>query len=461
MRRFLAFATIVIATMVAASVPAVHAQSPQVEALSVRASVDNERPYLGQQITYSLRIYQNKDADLSSLRVRYNPPGFAGFWNSQQTRQEEYDETIGNSEYRVVEVRTVLFASVVGAGDIEPAVLEVSTGAPATSGRLESSTIAMQVRPLPAPQPDGFTGAVGRFDISASVDATYGRLNEPVLLTVRISGEGNIEALPDPHWPEFVGWRVIKSPVSDESQVVAGRLTGSRTYETVLMPEEARELTIPEIGYPYFDPTLEQYVDLATAPIAVSVADADGSPAVPSLPAVARPEKEAAEARPIKSVPPSLRQGGTELSDSPAYWAAWAIPALMMASAVAWRRRRALQAAARAETLRNRALPEAQAALARAVASGADPRVAASEAVLSYLDARLDRRVLGLTREALIHRVREAGVSSDLEGRVGELLAAGESARYTPSAAGGPGDTGGYAERASGLLAELEETINP
>ena len=459
MRRCLAFATIAIATMVAVAVPAVHAQLPPVEALSVRASVDNERPYLGQQITYSLRIYQNKDADLSSIRVRYDPPGFAGFWNSQQTRQDEYDETIGDSEYRVVEVRTVLFASVVGTGDIEPAVLEVSTGAPGTSGRLESSTIAMQVRPLPAPQPDGFTGAVGRFDISASVDATDGRLNEPVLLTVEISGEGNIEALPDPHWPEFVGWRVIESPANDESQVVAGRITGSRTYEIALMPEQARELTIPEIRYPYFDPALERYVDLVTAPIAVSVADADGSPAVPSLPAVERPDKEAAEARPIKSVPPTLRHGGTELSDSTVYWAAWAIPALTMAAAVAWRRRRSLQVAARAETLRNRALPEAQSALARAVVSGADPRVAASEAVLSYLNARLDGRVMGLTREALIHKVRDAGVSSDLEGRIGELLAAGESAKYTPLAGGASG-TGGYTERASRLLTELEEAIN-
>ena len=58
----------------------------------------------------------------------------------------------------------MLFASVVGAGDIEPAVLEVATGATGTSGRLESSTVAMRVLPLPAPEPEGFTGAVGRFE---------------------------------------------------------------------------------------------------------------------------------------------------------------------------------------------------------------------------------------------------------------------------------------------------------
>ena len=177
--------------------------------------MDNDRPFLGQQVTYSLRIYQRRDADLSSVRLRYNPPGFAGFWNSQETRQEEYDETVGGSEYQVVEVRTVLFASVVGATEIEPAVLEVSsrrTPAPPTrEGLLESEAVAVVVRPLPVPEPAGFTGAVGRFDLSASVDSEIGRLNEPVLLTVTISGEGIIEAIPDPDWPEFAGWRVVSN----------------------------------------------------------------------------------------------------------------------------------------------------------------------------------------------------------------------------------------------------------
>ena len=252
--RILIVATIAVAAMVVVAVPPVHAQAPPGEALFIRASLDNDRPYLGQQITYSLRIYQSRDANLSSVRVRYNAPGFAGFWNSQQTRQDEYEETIGSGEYRVVDVQSVLFASIVGASSIEPAVLEVSNGASGTPGRLESEAVAVEVRPLPVPEPEGFTGAVGSFEISASADFTEGKLNEPVLLTFSISGEGNIEALPDPEWPAFVGWRVIESPVSVESQVVAGQITGSRTYEIVLVAEQAGQLTIPEIGYPHFDP---------------------------------------------------------------------------------------------------------------------------------------------------------------------------------------------------------------
>ncbi len=459
-RLFLTVVSIAILAMAAVAVPSANAQSPPGEALFLRASVDNDHPYLGQQITYSLKIYQNRDANLSSVRVTYNAPDFAGFWNSQETRQEEYDETVGTSNYRVVEVRTVLFASIVGAGEIQPAMLEVSTGAPGAPGQLQSGAVAVEVRPLPVPEPAGFTGAVGSFEVSTSADATEGNLNEPVLLTFGISGEGNIEALPDPEWPEYAGWRVIESPVSVESQVVAGQITGGRTYEIVLMPEQAGGLTIPAIRYPYFDPVLEQYVELSTAPITVSIGDVAGAPAVPSLPAVEETREQALEMRPIKSVPSSLRQPGTELPDSPAYWAAWAIPALVIAGALVWRRRSASQEASRAEVLRNNALPDARAALARAAASGSDPTVAASEAMLSYLSARLQTQVNGVTREALLHSLREAGGSPDLEERVGEVLTAGESARYTPPDVGSA-STGGLVERVSEMLGELEEELTP
>ena len=453
--RILTVFSIVVAALAAVAVPAVGAQSPPAEALFIRASVDNERPYLGQQVTYSLRIFQDKAANLSSVRVRYNPPDFAGFWNSQQTRQDEYDETVGTREYRVAEVRTVLFASVVGAGSIEPAVLELSTGTPGTPGRLESGAVAVEVRPLPVPEPGGFTGGVGRFEISASADVGEEKLNEPVLLSVTISGEGNIEALPDPEWPDFAGWRVIESPVRVESQVVAGQITGSRAYEVALMPEQAGRRAIPGILYPYFDPGLGQYIELTTAPIEVSIGDAAGAPTVPSDSGA---DEETPVARPIKAVPRSLRQPRSDLADSPVYWAAWVIPALVIAGAMAWRRRRASLEAARAEVLRNKALPDARAALARAVASGGDLRIAATDVLLSYLSARLETQVSGMTREALLHRLREAGVLPDLEERVADILTAGESARYTPSLAAS-GSTGNYADLTLQLLGELEGAL--
>ena len=458
-RRFLIVVAVVMAVIAAAAVSAVRAQAPPADALFIRASVDNDSPYLGQQVTYSLRIYQRQEADLTSVRVRYNPPGFAGFWNSQETRQEEYDETAGDREYRVVELQTLLFASVVGAAEIEPAVLEISSGASSSSGRLESAEIPVEVRSLPVPEPAGFTGAVGRLKVSASADSEIGALNEPVQLTVTISGEGNIEALPDPDWPDFSGWRVVESPVSVESQVVAGQLAGNRTFEIALMPEQAGSLSIPGIRYPYFDPSLEQYVGLETSPIPIAIGDAGVAAEAPSLPVAADAGEEARALRPIKAVPPSLRREGTELADSAVYWSAWAIPVLGIVGAVVWRTWRVSQEAVRGQARRNSALPDARAALSRAAASGQDSRVAASEAVLSYLSARLETDLNGQTREALLRTLRDAGVPRELEDRVSAMLTAGESARYTPDSESTTG-MGNYVDDCSQLLAELEEAVN-
>ena len=438
----------------------VFAQSPTNDPLSVRASVDNVQPYLGQQLTYVFKIYQSSGLTPSSGEVRYEPPSFAGFWNNQPVEQDEYTETIDSNEYRVRELRTTLFPSVVGTVVIGPAALTVSTGTAQSQELSKSTPLHLQVRPLPAGAPEEFAGAVGRFDITAEVDADTGQVNEPVQLTVTVSGEGNIEALPDPAWPEFTGWRVIESPADTYSQVVAGQVTGRRTIGITLVPETAGEQTIPEIGYPHFDPDSEKYVSMATVPIVVSVADTDEIPEAPRIPDVDRAAaEEGSEMRSIKAVPMSLRKSSGDLTGNKAYWAAWAIPPLAIAAAVVWRRRRASLEASRADSLRLNALPSARTALTRAVTSGVDPRIASADSVSSYLSAQFEAPVGGLTREALLGRLHESGVSPDLERRVEDILAVGEAARYTPPASGSVG-AGDHADRASQLLVELDEAIN-
>ena len=445
--------------MSSAVLPSVHAQSPPDESLFVRASVDNDRPYLGQQVTYVARIYQSSGVTLSLGEVRYESPDFAGFWNSQLVEQDRYTETIGSEEYSVLQLRSALFPTVVGTVVIDPAALTVSTGTAVPRRLRESPPVPVDVRPLPTGAPPGFTGAVGRFNITAEVDADTGQVNEPVQLTVTVSGEGNIEALPDPAWPEFTGWRVIESPAETVSQLIAGQVAGSRTYEIVLVPEKAGKLTIPGIGYTHFDPGQEKYVEAATAAIVISAVSANGTAAIPPVPgADSVGEEESPLMRPVKAVPSSLRQGGTELTGSAAYWAAWGIPGLIIAGALAWRRRREALEATRAESLRRDALPNARTALACAVAAGVDPRVASADGVLSYLSARLDAPAAGMTREALLRRLREASVQPELMNRANEILAAGEAARYAPPASG-PAGAAGDAEQASQFLDELEGAI--
>ena len=263
-QRALAGAALVATAMVLAAPPVRAQQLPSDELLFVTASVDTDQPYISQQVTYISKIYKRSDFPHS---LHYEPPGFAGFWNVQATEQDEYNETIDSREYRVIELRTILFPSVVETIEIEPGVLTVSASPSEGPIVVESVPVLVEVRPTPTNAPAGFTGAVGRFEISAEVDTKTSRMNESVQLTVKIQGKGNIDALPAPSWPEFQGWRVVQSPAAAKSEVIDGELVGSRTYESVLVPETAGDLTVPVVSYAYYDPDLEAYLQTTTSPI--------------------------------------------------------------------------------------------------------------------------------------------------------------------------------------------------
>ncbi len=455
-QRSLIVAALAATAMALVVLPVRAQQLPSDEPLLVTASVDNDRPYIGQQVTYISKIYRRSDSPYTL--DRYEPPGFGGFWNVRETEQDEYSETIDSREYRVVELRTILFPSVVGTLEIEPGTLSASDSPSKAPLVVESVPVAVDVRPTPSDAPAGFTGAVGRFGISAVVDAASVRMNESVRLTVKVEGEGNIDALPDPAWPEFRGWRAVESPATAHSEVSDGRLVGSRTYEIVLTPETAGELAVPEISYAYFDPDLEEYVLTRTSSIVVTIAQVEGPSDPSSSVGGTQDERDASGVKPIKAVPPSLRWSGGETTFSVAFWAAWGIPLLAIAGAAVWRRRRDAREAALADSRRRNALPNAQATLRRATASGDDRAVACADAVLTYLSDRFGEPLTGLTREALGERLRDAGVPAKLTQRVEDTLAAGEAARYTPEASSPTDDA---IERASQLLTELDGAVEP
>ncbi len=428
----------------------------------VVAEVDNDEPYLGEQITFSFKFYRRSVLFPAFGRYgqpRFSPPGFTGFWNGVETDQQEYTETIDGRRYQVVELKTILFPTVVGTLVIEPAGLTVPIDFFEAPNYLETDPVVIEVQPLPPAVPSGFTGAVGSFDVTAVVDDTTGTVNEPVQLTVTVTGEGNIETLPDPDWPDFTDWRVFESPSNSSSSVFDGKIIGSRTYETVLVPEKAGMLTVPEIGYTYFDPSVDEYVEAVTQPIVMSIEVGDGLSSLPSSPGGSAVEREGSDVRHIKPVPSTLAQSGTALTGSLLYWAAWTVPLIALVGAVAFRRRQAASESGRAAALRRNALSNALESLARAGESGADPRVVVADILSDYLSTRLDLQVAGLTHEALDQRLQTLGVPLDLALTVEGILGAAEVAKYAPEI-GDSIEAETHFERAAQLLKDIDEATS-
>ena len=455
--RLLAFIAAMVAT--ATAMPAV-AEAQQSEApLFVSAAVDIDRPYVGQQITYIFRIHQRTDAAEQRDNVEYKPPSFAGFWNSGLTEQQEYSETTPSGTYKIVELQTPLYPSVAGSTTIGPGSLTVSSTGTQATETLVSSPVTIDAQPLPPDPPIGFGGAVGRYNISAQPEIRSEQEAGAVHIEVTIEGEGNLGVLPDPIWPDFANWRVIESPEVSESRVVDGKLVGSRTYTLTLLPTNSGDLSIPQITYDYFDPYAESYIQTATAPITVSIArgglpEIAGDSDADSATAAAVSEG----ARPIKAAPPSLRREGSRLTGGTAYWAAWAVPLVAILAALGWRHRQTTLENARADSQRRNAVPNARREMEHALSGGEDARIAAADALLSYLAVRLNAPVPRLTREELIGRLRLVGVSDDIACRVENTLITGEDARYSPAPASSAIGRD-YGERAVLLMVDIERAL--
>jgi hypothetical protein len=420
------------------------------------ASVDKTNPWQGEQVLYRFRFFQG-----ASLLVEpnYQPPEFTGFWHDRQSEQTTYTTEAAGRTYFVTEITTVLFPTVSGPITIGPSTLEIPGGFFATGETLTTDPIALEVRPLPADPPPGFTGAVGQFSLQSLLDKTTSQVNDAVTLQVTLSGIGNIDTLADLTWDVGPGWRSFDPTVESTSDFVNGQLQGSRIYEQLLVPVQPGSLTVEPITFTYFDPVIGDYQTIATQPIVVQVS-ADPSSAGLALPADNVPAGiDITGLRPVKAPPASWRvvpagAAPDSLVTRPGYWALFAVPLLLLAGLGLYGGLTAYRRATAGDRAKSRAAREAAQALAEArrAAERAPGEAAAAGARImnSYLSTKLDTPTTGLTRQGLGALLRSRGLDEALIGRVQACLADSDTAAYFP---------GSSAASAAAILDEVEATI--
>jgi hypothetical protein len=270
--------------------------------LFARASVSKSNPYQGEQIIVTYKIY-------TLIPVRQfaidKLPGNKGFWaedltpNNQQVRQHE--ETIGGRRYQVAEIRRgALFPQQSGQLSIDPLNLNVlaivqnqrrRTGtlldlfddpffntAQAVERPLHTSKINVNVKPLPT-APEGFSGAVGSFSVKGGLSLDSVKAGEAVSYRLTVSGRGNLILItpPTPQFPE--SFETYDPQIQDNIKRGDNGISGSRTYEWVLIPREGGSFTIPAYKFIYFDPSTGQYNTLSIDSQSLKVAPGANQPA--------------------------------------------------------------------------------------------------------------------------------------------------------------------------------------
>ncbi len=380
--------------------------------------------FVGQQVDYVVDVQLNEPA---RQRLRRNPT----FFPPEMPGVLAYDlappaplTRVGRRCFETLSYRRALFPLFGGRTTIAPAALTYSLPLSTSffsreeSFELRTDSVRFVAVDVPAAgRPADFAGAVGALAATSRLSTTQARMGDPVVLTLRLEGAGNVKLWPRPLLA--VPWASV-APGGERVKVdtSTARVRGSKEFDWLLTPRQAGRQDVPAIGYSYFDADRSSYAESATTPLALDVAAAilavvDSAP--PARLALRRTLRE--------ELPPPV-------PTRPWFWVLLAVaPVPAAARRVRDRLRRRGDAVSPMRRLRQTA--------------GRSERLSARQVRRLFLDAVAERvpSAAGPTqRDAFVRALRRAGVTTATANAAGDLLERLDTAAFS---AAGPveGDT--------------------
>ncbi len=256
----------------------VSAQSEPQDDYFVEAAVSNARPFVGEQIIYSFLLYDAVGLDTPL----YEPSDFEGFWHQDIGITGQEVRLLGDRQYSVTTLTTILFPTQIGSLTIESPRLILPATVFGAEQVISATPISIQVQPLPDDTPVGFSGLVGQIRLTATIDRQSVTLGESVSIRLNVTGSGNIERLGLPNIIDNSLWRVFENPFQYTYAWENEELVGSQTLDYILFARRAGLLELPAFSLIYFDPITMAYQSATTAPLTIEIRPSD---AVSSSPA--------------------------------------------------------------------------------------------------------------------------------------------------------------------------------
>jgi len=287
---------------------------PEQPKVFLRAEVEPRQPYVGQQALYTLFLFTQVDVE------SINPeklPDFQGFWvrelDQPANANLEMVDIDGERFGKVAVLRRAIFPLRAGPLELGPAKVQLTLRIPdQTFGQMFSTTeqvrrdsngLALDVRDLPVPAPEGYAGAVGDLKVAAELDPAEVAIGDAATYSVTLSGIGHIQGLPAPTLPEIPGLRSFPPQQESDERVIGDRVHGRRTWSFVLVPETPGDFDLPPVEISFFDPARGEFATAraaearfraiaAAAPIPVPALEAAFSETVDDMAEAARPSSQ-------------------------------------------------------------------------------------------------------------------------------------------------------------------------
>ena len=303
--------------------------------------------------------------------------------------------------------------------------------------QIKTPTIEIEVLPLPTPKPDNFSGAVGKFTVSATLTPEQVNANDAATLRLVVSGQGNMKLMKAPKIRFPQDFEVYDPKENNKTTNTATGAKGNITYDYVVVPRHGGKFTIPPVEFCYFDPEKEQYNTVRTDSFHLAVAKAKGQPVAYT--------REQEDLNVLSNDIRFIKLGELESAETddffgtPSYWLTYVLLFVAFVVAFLWlRRQQKLNPNSwsvkgkKAGKVASRRLKKASKLLHEKDDAAFYDEV--MRALLGYAGDKLSLPTNELNKDNVISKLTERGVEQNVVDAFIAVLSDCEFARYAPTA---------------------------
>jgi len=304
---------------------------------------------------------------------------------------------------------------------------------------LMTPKLTIDVKPLPAGKPADFSGGVGEFNISSSINSTKVKTNDAITVKVVISGTGNLKLVGEPEVKFPEDFEVYDPKVDSKFRLTNAGLSGNKVIEYLAIPRNAGTYKIPAIKFSYFDIKSRSYKTLTTEEYTVQVEKGAGNASQTIANFTNKEDLKVLneDIRFIKQNDVKLSPKGEYFFGSMGYWLFYIIPGLIFIACFLIYRK---QIAANANVAKVRTKKANKVAVKRMKQAGkllaANEKDAFYDEVLKalwgYISDKLSIPVSQLSKDNIEEELRKYGVAEDLIKEFLNALNSCEFARFAP-----------------------------
>ena len=262
--------------------------------LFIRVSANKHRIHEQEPVVLTYKVYTL--VDLTELEGKM--PDLTGFHTQEvklSPQKSFHNEVVNGRNYRCVTwSQYVMFPQMTGKLEIpsitfngtvvqqnrnvDPfeAFFNGGSGYIEVKRSIKAPGVTIQVDPLPQ-KPAGFSGGVGHFNISAQLDKTTVKANDPATLRVVISGIGNLKLIKEPVVAFPKDFDKYDAKITDKTKLTPNGVEGNMIYDFLVVPRNQGKYTIPAIEFIYYDTSTNSYKTIKTQPFELIVEKGDGS----------------------------------------------------------------------------------------------------------------------------------------------------------------------------------------